>query len=146
MSTQTPTQLDKRLYTTSATATGGGRDGRVRTDDGRLDLVLAPPKSLGGSGDGSNPEQLFASGYAACFSSAVQHIARARKIKVGPVSVQASVTLGSVGPGFGLEVELVVSIPELPRAEAEELVQIAHQVCPYSNATRGNIPVTVRVA
>jgi Ohr subfamily peroxiredoxin len=142
----TPQQLDKRLYTANATATGGGRDGRVRSEDGRLDLVMAPPKSLGGSGEGSNPEQLFAAGYSACFSSALQHIARLRKVKTGPVTVQASVTIGAVGAGFGLEVELVAALPEMERPEAEALVQAAHQVCPYSNATRGNIPVTVRLA
>jgi Ohr subfamily peroxiredoxin len=146
MSTTTPQQLDKRLYTATATATGGGRDGHVRSDDGRLDLTMAPPKSLGGNGEGSNPEQLFAAGYSACFSSALQHIARLRKIKTGPVTVQASVTIGPVAVGFGLEVELAVSLPEMPQPEAEALVQAAHQVCPYSNATRGNIPVTVRLA
>lgn len=142
----TPQQLDKRLYTASATATGGGRDGHVRTDDGRLDLVMAPPRSLGGNGEGSNPEQLFAAGYSACFSSALQHIARLRKVKTGPVTVTASVTIGSVGAGFGLDVEITVALPELARPEAEALVQAAHQVCPYSNATRGNIPVTVKLA
>ena len=144
--TTTPTQLDKRLYTANATATGGGRDGKVRTDDGRLDLVMAPPKALGGTGEGSNPEQLFAAGYSACFSSAVQHVARLRKVRTGPVTVQANVTIGPVGNRFGLDVELVVTMPELPRPDAEALVNAAHEVCPYSNATRGNIPVAVRVA
>ena len=141
----TPTRLEKRLYTATTTATAG-RDGRVRSDDGRLDLAVSPPKALGGSGAGTNPEQLFAGGYAACFGSAVMHVARAQKLVTGPVSVTANVGLGAVGAGFGLEVELVVSIPELPREQAEALVRAAHEVCPYSNATRGNLVVDLRVA
>lgn len=140
-----PQQLEKRLYTANASATAG-RDGRVKSDDGHLDLAVVPPKALGGSGAGTNPEQLFAGGYAACFGSALAHVARAQKISTGPVSVAAQVTIGSVGQGFGLEVELVVTAPELPREQAEALVHAAHEVCPYSNATRGNIPVTLRVA
>ncbi len=142
----TAKQLDKRLYTASATATGAGRDGHVRTDDGRIDVALAMPPGLGGSGQGANPEQLFAAGYAACFSSAVQHVARMRKLTTGAVSVQANVTIGPVGGTFGLEVELVVALPELAPEQAEALVHAAHEVCPYSNATRGNIPVALRVA
>ncbi|HSO41039.1 MAG TPA: organic hydroperoxide resistance protein [Labilithrix sp.] len=143
---QAPVTLEKRLYTAVATATGG-RDGRARTDDGVLDVAIVPPKPLGGSGaTGTNPEQLFAAGYAACFGSAVSHVARVKKIALGPVSITANVTLGAVGQGFGLAVELVATIPELPREEAEALVHAAHQVCPYSNATRGNIVVDIRVA
>src|SRR6185295_14555427 len=142
----TPAILDKRLYTATATATGG-RDGRARSDDGVLDLALVPPKALGGSGaTGTNPEQLFAAGYAACFRSAIGAVARAKKITTGPVSVTTKVTLGTIGQGYGLAVELKASLPELPRDQAEALVHAAHQVCPYSNATRGNILVEVSLA
>lgn len=140
-----PQQLEKRLYTANASASAG-RDGRVKSDDGHLDLAVVPPKALGGSGAGTNPEQLFAGGYAACFGSAMAHVARAKKIVTGPVTVTAQVTIGTVGQGFGLEVELVASVPELPRDQAEALLRAAHEVCPYSNATRGNIPVTLRLA
>jgi Ohr subfamily peroxiredoxin len=141
-----PKVLDKRLYTASATATGG-RDGRVRSSDGTLDLSLTMPKELGGSGAaGANPEQLFAAGYSACFGSALAHVARAKKVTTGPVSITANVTIGPVGAAFGLAVELVASLPELPRDQAQALVDAAHQVCPYSNATRGNIVVDVRLA
>jgi osmotically inducible protein OsmC len=142
----TPIVLEKRLYTAVATATSG-REGRVKSDDGVLDLQVVPPKALGGGGGtGTNPEQLFAAGYAACFGSAVIHVARAQKLKSGPVEITANVTIGPAGAGFGLAVELIASIPELPREQAEALVKSAHQVCPYSNATRGNIAVDLRVA
>jgi osmotically inducible protein OsmC len=141
-----PVVLEKRLYTAVATATGG-REGRAKSDDGVLDVALVPPKALGGSGAvGTNPEQLFAAGYAACFGSALQHVARAQKIQPGPVSITAHVSIGPAGQGFGLAVELVATVPELPREQAEALVHAAHQVCPYSNATRGNIVVDVRLA
>ena len=140
----TPAILDKRLYTAVATATGG-RDGRAKSDDGTLDLALVPPKSLGGSGAGTNPEQLFAAGYAACFGSAIAAVARMQKITPGPISVTTKVTLGSIGQGYGLAVELEASLPEMPRDQAEALVKAAHQVCPYSNATRGNIVVDVKL-
>jgi lipoyl-dependent peroxiredoxin len=140
-----PAILEKRLYTATATATGG-RDGRAKTDDATLDLALAPPKALGGSGTGTNPEQLFAAGYAACFGSAIGAVARAQKITTGTVSVTTKVTLGTIGGGYGLAVELEASLPDLPREQAEALVQAAHQVCPYSNATRGNIEVSVKLA
>jgi Ohr subfamily peroxiredoxin len=141
-----PKLLEKRLYTATATATGG-RDGRVRTSDGTVDFALAMPRELGGSGGtGANPEQLFAAGYSACFGSALMHVARMKKITTGPVNITAAVSIGPVGQGFGLAVELVASLPELPREQAEELLQAAHQVCPYSNATRGNIAVDVRLA
>jgi Ohr subfamily peroxiredoxin len=141
---QTAAPLEKRLYTARATASAG-RDGRAATDDGKLDLALTPPKELGGTGTGTNPEQLFAAGYAACFGSAVMHVARAQKITPGPVSVTAEVSLGPKGQAFGLQVALVAKLPELPREQAEALVRAAHEVCPYSNATRGNIVVDVRV-
>ncbi|MFE8602174.1 organic hydroperoxide resistance protein [Archangium violaceum] len=140
-----PTILEKRLYTATATATAG-RDGRVKSDDGHLDVAVVPPRALGGSGAGTNPEQLFAGGYAACFGSALGHVARAQKITTGPVSITANVTIGPVGKGFGLAVELTASIPELPREQAEALLRAAHEVCPYSNATRGNIVVDLRLA
>jgi lipoyl-dependent peroxiredoxin len=144
--TTTPRVLDKALYTASATSTGG-RDGRVVSDDGVIDLVVHTPKALGGTGAvGANPEQLFAAGYSACFGSALAHVARAKKITTGPVSITANVTIGPVSNVFGLAVELIASLPELPREQAEALVRAAHEVCPYSNATRGNIVVDVRVA
>jgi osmotically inducible protein OsmC len=143
---QEPRILEKRLYTATATATGG-RDGTVRTDDGALDLTIVPPKALGGRDvPGTNPEQLFAAGYSACFGSALAVVARMQKIQTGPVSITANVTLGTVGQGYGLAVELVAHLPNLPREQAEALVHAAHQVCPYSNATRGNIVVELRVA
>ncbi|MCK6519977.1 organic hydroperoxide resistance protein [Myxococcota bacterium] len=143
---QEPRILEKRLYTASATATGG-RDGTVRTDDGALDLTIVPPKALGGRDvPGTNPEQLFAAGYSACFGSALAVVARMQKIQTGPVSITANVTLGTVGQGYGLAVELIAHLPNLPREQAEALVHAAHQVCPYSNATRGNIVVDLRVA
>ena len=104
------------------------------------------PPALGGNGQGTNPEQLFAAGYAACFGSAASHVARAMKLNPGPISVTAKVAIGPVGKVFGLAVDLEVSIPDLPREQAEALVNAAHQVCPYSNATRGNIEVQVRLA
>ena len=141
----TPTVLEKRLYTATVTATAG-REGRVKSDDGHLDVTVVPPRALGGNGAGTNPEQLFAGGYAACFGSALGHVARAQKIVTGPVSITAQATIGPVGKGFGLAVELVASIPELPREQAEALLRAAHEVCPYSNATRGNIVVDLRLA
>ena len=134
------------LYTAEALSTGAGRDGRVVTSDGTLDLTLAPPKELGGSGDGTNPEQLFAAGYAACFHSALQMVARQEKVTLGDSSVGARVGIGGNGQGgFGLEVTLEVVLPELDQDTAQSLADKAHQVCPYSNATRGNIEVTVTV-
>jgi lipoyl-dependent peroxiredoxin len=142
---QSPTILDKRLYTATATATAG-RDGRAKSDDGNLDVALVPPRALGGNGaPGTNPEQLFAAGYSACFGSALGHVARAQKITTGPVAITAHVTIGPVGQAFGLAVELIADIPELPREQAEALLQAAHKVCPYSNATRGNIVVDLKL-
>jgi osmotically inducible protein OsmC len=134
------------LYTATATATGG-RDGRVRSDDGNLDLGVTMPKGLGGSGaPGTNPEQLFAAGYAACFGSALGLVARQQKVQPGKFEITAKVSIGPAGGGFGLAVELVAHLPEVPRETAEALVRAAHQVCPYSNATRGNIDVAISVA
>jgi Ohr subfamily peroxiredoxin len=144
--TSSPRILEKHLYTASATSTGG-RNGHVRSDDGVIDLDVHMPKALGGTGQaGANPEQLFAAGYSACFGSAIAHVARVQKLTTGPVTVTANVTIGPVSGVFGLAVELVAALPELPREQAEALVRAAHEVCPYSNATRGNIVVGVRVA
>ncbi|HYQ31248.1 MAG TPA: organic hydroperoxide resistance protein [Polyangiaceae bacterium] len=140
-----PKVLEKRLYTAIASATNG-REGRIKSDDGTLDLPVSPPKAMGGNGAGTNPEQLFAAGYSACFGSAFSHVARLQKIKTGPVTITAHVTIGTVGEAFGLAVELVAEAPELPREQAEALLRAAHQVCPYSNATRGNIVVDLRLA
>lgn len=134
------------LYTAEALATGAGRNGRVATSDPRLDLDLAIPKEMGGSGDGANPEQLFAAGYAACFHSALQTVARSQKVKITDSSVGARVQIGSNGEGgFGLAVQLEVVLPDLPHDQAQALADAAHQVCPYSNATRGNIEVEITV-
>jgi len=135
------------LYTAEALATGAGRNGRVTTGEGRLDLDLAVPQEMGGSGDGANPEQLFAAGYAACFHSALQSVARAQKVKIADSSVGARVKIGSNGDGgFGLAVQLEVVIPDLPHEQAQALADAAHKVCPYSNATRGNIDVAITVS
>jgi Ohr subfamily peroxiredoxin len=135
------------LYRTSARATGG-RDGRSGTLDGTLDVKLTTPKELGGGGgDGSNPEQLFATGYAACFIGAMKFVASQGGPKV-PADTTVTATVG-IGPrsegGFGLEIALAVSLPGVDRAEAEALVAKAHEVCPYSNATRNNVDVQLSV-
>lgn len=140
---------DKVLYTAKATSTGDGRNGHVVSSDQRLDLDLALPPEMGGSGNGTNPEQLFAAGYAACFHSALKVVARRARQDVESSTVTAQVGIGPIngGAGYGLEVALVVSLPGIEdRAAAEELVAQAHQVCPYSNATRGNIKVDLRIA
>ncbi|SNT22646.1 organic hydroperoxide resistance protein [Tropicimonas sediminicola] len=138
----------KTLYEAKATATGG-RDGRATSSDGALDVALTPPKALGGpGGSGTNPEQLFAAGYAACFLSALKYQANLQKIDVSDdASIEATVGIGpGDGEGFALEVALEISLPGLERDVAEALVQKAHTVCPYSNATRGNIDVTLSIA
>lgn len=137
----------KVVYTTSATATGG-RDGHARTQDGTLDVQLSTPKEMGGGGGaGTNPEQLFACGYSACFLGAMKFVASQGGPKV-PQDARVTATVG-IGPrsegGFGIDVELAISLPGLDRAEAEALVEKAHQVCPYSNATRNNVPVRLKV-
>lgn len=135
-------------YRTSATATGG-RDGTARTEDGKFEVKLATPKELGGSGgEGNNPEQLFAAGYSACFLGAMKAVAPSLKLKVpGDTSVTAKVGIGPRSEGgFGITADLVVSLPGLERADAERLVEAAHQVCPYSNATRGNVDVGLEIA
>ena len=139
----------KALYTASATATDAGRNGRTRTDDGRLDLDLSMPESMGGpGGEGTNPEQLFAAGYAACFANAMRSVARRAgdESVVDGAHVTAHVDIGAIGGGrFGLAVRLEADVPKLPQAEAEELVAKAHERCPYSNATRGTIEVDLAV-
>jgi osmotically inducible protein OsmC len=139
----------KTLYTAIATATDGGRNGRTRTDDGKLDLALSMPEAMGGpGGDGTNPEQLFAAGYAACFANAMRSSARrdGHEDVVEGATVTARVDIGAIGGGrFGVAVELDVEVPRLAQAEAEELVAKAHERCPYSNATRGNIAVELAV-
>ena len=135
------------LYTAEALSTGGGRNGHVRSTDGRIDLDLATPTTMGGSGAGSNPEQLFASGYAACFHGALQAVARAKKVDIHDSSVGALVHIGPNGQGgFQLGVELEVVLPDVDPTVAQELADAAHQVCPYSIATRGNIEVKVSVS
>lgn len=133
------------LYKASVTASGG-RDGRAQSNDGILDLALGMPKELGGAGGAkTNPEQLFAAGYSACFDSAMRHVARAQKIDLKESSVTAEIGIGPnpSGVGFVLSAELKVSLPGMDSAVAQKLVEAAHQVCPYSNATRNNIPVTL---
>lgn len=134
------------IYTADALATGAGRDGHVRTPDGVLDLDLAVPKEMGGAGGAANPELLFAAGYAACFHSALQMVAREAKASLGDSSVGARVGIGpNDAGGFGLAVTLEVVVPDLPHDQAQQLADRAHEVCPYSNATRGNVDVTVTV-
>ena len=134
------------LYTAVATARGG-REGEVVSDDGVIDVLLAHPKELGGpGGDKTNPEQLFAAGYAACFHSALKRVAGKDKLDVTESSITANVGLGIDGKAFGLAVTLVGRFPNLDEAQGQELMEKAHQVCPYSRATRGNIEVKLEVA
>lgn len=135
----------KALYTTSARVTGGRREGHAVSKDGQLDVQLRAPKELGGSGDGTNPEQLFAAGYAACFDSALGLVLRQRKLRA-TTAIEAEVSLGENGQGgFMLQVKLSASIEGISREEAQAALEAAHQVCPYSNATRGNIEVTLEL-
>jgi len=139
--------IEKVLYRAKATATGG-RDGRATSSDNVLDIKLTTPKELGGAGgDGTNPEQLFAAGYSACFLGAMKFVASQQKLQLpADTRVTGQVGIGQIPTGFGIEVELTISIPGLARADAEALVQKAHIVCPYSNATRNNIDVTLTIA
>jgi Ohr subfamily peroxiredoxin len=140
-----PVQTVDVLYTAVATAENG-RDGRVATDDGKLDVVVNPPREMGGSGDGTNPEQLFAAGFSACFQSALGVVARREKADISGSTVTARVGLGRTRDGgFGLTVELTASLPGQDRETALQLVKEAHRVCPYSRATEGNIEVTLDV-
>ena len=143
MKDPTMASLDKVLYT-ARTHTTGGRDGASRSDDGRLDVKHTPP---GAPGNGTNPEQLFAAGYSACFIGAIKAVAGKMKLTVpADVAVDAEVDLGPVGQAYGIAARLTVHLPGMDRAQAQALVDAAHQVCPYSNATRGNIDVTLTPA
>jgi osmotically inducible protein OsmC len=134
------------IYTAEALATGDGRNGHVRTADGLVDTDVRVPQAMGGPGGAPNPELLFAAGYAACFHGALQAVARGQKVALGDSSVGARVNIGSNGEGgFGLSVELEVVIPDVPHEQAQALADAAEKVCPYSNATRGNIETIVRV-
>ncbi len=139
------TPLQKILYTAHAHTTGG-REGRSVSDDGLLDVTLTPPKAMGGVGTATNPEQLFAAGYSACFMGAIKHVAGVKKIAVpAAASIDASVSIGPIPQGFGIAAQLVVNLPGMDRAVAQDLIASAHQVCPYSNATRGNIDVDLKL-
>jgi len=140
------TKLDKVLYTAVATSTGG-RDGTAVSSDGLLNVRIAPPKELGGPGGATNPEQLFAAGYSACFLSALKRVAGMQKIAVSAdASITASVGIGAIPTGFAINAKLMVSLPGVDREVAQKLLEAAHQVCPYSNATRGNIEVIIELA
>ena len=138
--------IEKVLYRGKARATGG-RDGRATTDDGQVDVRLTTPKELGGAGGpGTNPEQLFACGYSACFLGAMKFVANRDKLPIpADVSIEGAVGIGAIPNGFGIEVDLTVNLPGMAREQAETLVQRAHIVCPYSNATRNNIDVRFTV-
>ena len=133
------------LYTTTGTSSGDGRNGETALADGSLDFSMALPNELGGSGSGANPEQLFALGYAACFHSALKLVAGNRGANVDGSTITATVSLGREGEAFGLEVELRGAVPGLEDGEVRELLEAADQVCPYSRAVRGNVPVKLTV-
>jgi len=139
-------QLTKVLYTAQAVVEGG-REGHARSSDGRLDIDLTVPEDMGGKGGtGTNPEQLFAAGYAACFQSALLNVARGRKLDADDSKIDATVGIGPTGTGgFGLEVSLDLHAPNVSAEDAAELMRRAHELCPYSNATRGNVEVTLKV-
>lgn len=138
--------LQEIAYTAKATATGG-REGIAKSDDGRLDVKLSTPKNLGGDdGQGTNPEQLFAAGYAACFIGAMKHVAASEKITLPKdLHINSEVSIGPIEGGFGIAVKLAISLGDMEKEQAEALVEKAHQVCPYSNATRGNISVELSI-
>jgi lipoyl-dependent peroxiredoxin len=137
--------IEKVVYTAHATSTGG-RDGGSQSDDGKLQVKLAVPKEMGGNGEGTNPEQLFAAGYSACFLGAMKFVAGQQKaVLPAATSISADIGIGPIPGGFGIQAALAITIPGMERAAAEALVAAAHQVCPYSNATRGNIDVTLTV-
>ena len=138
--------LEKVVYTAKAKATGG-RDGRATSSDGVLDVKLGVPKEMGGmGGDVTNPEQLFAAGYSACFLGALKFVAAKEKVKIpAEAKIDGTVGIGEIPNGFGIEVQLDITLPGIERSVAEDLVKKAHVVCPYSNATRGNIDVTLNI-
>ncbi len=140
------TKVETVLYQAHATATGG-RDGTVKSSDGLLDLKLSVPREMGGAGGGVNPEQLFAAGYSACFIGAMKFVAGLQKVAMpADASINATVGIGKIPAGFGIEVQMVVNLPGMDRAVAQALVNKAHEVCPYSNATRGNIEVSITLS
>ncbi len=140
------TKIENVLYT-AKTHTTGGRDGQAVSDDGLLDVKLSPPKAMGGAGTATNPEQLFAAGYSACFMGAMKHVAGMKKIAVpADAAIDASVDIGPIPQGFGIAVKMVITLPGMDRIAAQDLIDTAHQVCPYSNATRGNIEVDLSLA
>ena len=138
--------IEKVVYRAKAKATGG-RDGRATSSDGVLDVKLGVPKEMGGAGGAvTNPEQLFAAGYSACFLGALKFVAAKEKVKVpDDASIEGTVGIGAIPTGFGIEVQLDISLPGIERHVAEDLVKKAHVVCPYSNATRSNIDVTLNI-
>ena len=137
------TQLEKVIYTAKTHTTGGRADGVARSDDGRLDIRLSRP---GQPGEGTNPEQLFAAGYSACFIGALKAAAGQRKMRLPPdTKIDAAVGIGPISTGFNIKVDMAIHIPGVERAVAEQLVQEAHLICPYSNATRGNVEVDLKV-
>jgi Ohr subfamily peroxiredoxin len=139
-------KLEKVVYTATATSTGG-REGTTKSSDGVLDAKLTTPKELGGNGAvGTNPEQLFAAGYSACFIGAMKVAAGKMKIALpADTSITADVGIGPIPAGFGIQVAMKITVPGVEKATAEQIVQVAHQICPYSNATRGNVDVTLTV-
>ena len=140
------TKIAQVVYQAHATSTGG-RDGSTRSSDGLLDVKLSVPKEMGGGGGGVNPEQLFAAGYSACFLGAMKFVAGQMKQALpASTSIDATVGIGQIPAGFGIEVQLAVKVPGMDQASAQAIVDKAHQVCPYSNATRGNIEVAITVA
>lgn len=139
--------IEKILYSATATATGG-REGQATSSDGALDVKLSTPRELGGAGgDGTNPEQLFAAGYSACFLSALKFVAGKQKVALpASTTVTGKVGIGQIPTGFGIQAELTIAAPGVAREQLQALVDAAHIVCPYSNATRGNIDVTLQIA
>lgn len=139
-------KIEKVVYRAEATSTGG-RDGRSISSDNKLEVKLAVPKEMGGNGDGTNPEQLFAAGYSACFLGAMKFVAGKEKITIPTeTKITGKVGIGAIPQGFGIEAELLISLPGMDRSVAQALIEKAHQVCPYSNATRGNIEVKLTLA
>jgi lipoyl-dependent peroxiredoxin len=134
------------LYTAIAHATGNGRNGHVLSEDNRIDMDVRTPKEMGGTGEGTNPEQLFAAGYSACFLSAILGVGRRLKLDTTDAAVSASISIGKVSEyGFGLSGELVIYLPNVPADQKQQVIDLAHQACPYSNATRGNMDVTLTI-
>lgn len=132
------------IYTAESTATGGGRDGHVKSSDGRIDLDTRPPKEMGGSGEGVNPELLFSAGYAACFLGALRLVAKTSGVTLDDATgITVKVGIGKDATGYGLTTEVIGYLPGLEQAKAEELMKLANQVCPYSKATRGNVEATL---